>query len=93
MVTTESSSADVQAGLAVMKKTLARYPGKHAAVWLELVSGEGGYYPAHPDYVRGMCELARAAGVLVIFDEVQSFSRLSQPFAFQHWGTISLPTS
>ena len=86
MVTTESSSADVQAGLAVMKKTLARYPGKHAAVWLELVAGEGGYYPAHPDYVRGMCELARAAGVLVIFDEVQSFSRLSQPFAFQHFG-------
>lgn len=86
MVTTESSAAEVAAGLAAMKKTLARYPGKHAAVWLELVAGEGGYYPANPAYIRGICELSRAAGALVIFDEVQSFSRLSQPFAFQHFG-------
>ncbi len=86
MVTTESSLAEVEAGLSAMKKTLARYPGKHAAVWLELVAGEGGYYPAHPKYITGICELARAGGALVIFDEVQSFSRLSQPFAFQHFG-------
>ena len=86
MVTTESSSAEVDAGLAQLKKTLARYPGKHAAVWLELVAGEGGYYPAAPAYIRGICETAKAAGVLTIFDEVQSFSRLSQPFAFQHFG-------
>lgn len=86
MVTTESSAAEVAAGLVAMKKTLARYPGKHAAVWLELVAGEGGYYPANPAYIRGICELSRAAGALVIFDEVQSFSRLSQPFAFQHFG-------
>lgn len=86
MVTTESSPAEVAAGLGAMKKTLARYPGKHAAVWLELVAGEGGYYPANTAYIRGICELARAAGALVIFDEVQTFSRLSQPFAFQHFG-------
>ncbi len=86
MVTTESSAAEVEAGLTVLKKTMARYPGKHAAVWLELVAGEGGYYPASPAYIRGMCQAAKAAGVLVIFDEVQSFSRLSQPFAFQHFG-------
>ncbi|MCC6511112.1 MAG: aminotransferase class III-fold pyridoxal phosphate-dependent enzyme, partial [Pirellulaceae bacterium] len=76
MVTTESSAADVAAGLAVMKKTLARYPGKHAAVWLELVAGEGGYYAASPEYIRGICAAAHQAGALVIFDEVQSFSRL-----------------
>jgi acetylornithine aminotransferase len=86
MVTTESTAAEVEVGLAVLKKQLARYPGKHAAVWLELVAGEGGYYPASPAYIRGMCEIAKAAGVLIIFDEVQSFSRLSQPFAFQHFG-------
>lgn len=86
MVTTESAPVEVVDGLSAMRKTLARYPGKHAAVWLELVAGEGGYYPASPDYIRGICQAAHEAGALIIFDEIQSFSRLSQPFAFQHFG-------
>ncbi|MGN6546033.1 MAG: aminotransferase class III-fold pyridoxal phosphate-dependent enzyme [Aureliella sp.] len=86
MITTQSSSAEIEAGVSVMRKMLARYPGKYAAVWLELIAGEGGYYPAHPDYVRALCTAAREAGVLVIFDEIQTFARLSQPFAFQHFG-------
>lgn len=86
MVTTESTPAEVEAGLGVMRKTLARYPGQHAAVWLELFAGEGGYYAAAPAYIRGLCAAAREANVLVIFDEVQTFSRLSQPFAYQHFG-------
>ena len=86
MVTTESTSGAVAAGLASLRKTLARYPGKHAALWLELVAGEGGYYAAAPDYIRGLCTAAREANVLVIFDEIQTFSRLSQPFAYEHFG-------
>lgn len=86
MVTTHSPAGAVEAGLAAMRKSLARYPGKHAALWVELVAGEGGYYPADPAYMAGLCRLAHESNVLVIFDEVQSFSRLSQPFAFQHFG-------
>jgi len=86
MVTTQSPAGAVDAGLATMRKILARYPGKHAALWVELVAGEGGYYPADPAYMAGLCRLAHESQVLVIFDEVQSFSRLSQPFAFQHFG-------
>jgi len=69
-----------------MRKALARYPGKYAAVWLELVAGEGGYYPASPAYIRALCTAAREANVLVVFDEIQTFARLSEPFAFQHFG-------
>lgn len=29
--------------------------------------------------------MAKQDGVLIIFDEVQTFSRLSQPYAFQHF--------
>lgn len=83
MVTSHSSMAEMEAGLASMRKSLDRYPGKHAALWLELVAGEGGYYPASPEYVRELCRLARDANVLVIFDEIQTFARLSEPFAFQ----------
>ena len=65
---------------------LRRYPGQHAALWLELVSGEGGYYASSREYFVGLIERARHANVLVIFDEVQTFGRLSRPFAFQHLG-------
>jgi acetylornithine aminotransferase len=69
-----------------LQRLLDRYPGQHACLWLELVAGEGGYYPGTREYFEGLCKLCRERGVLVIFDEVQTFSRLSRPFAFQHFG-------
>ncbi len=69
-----------------LKKLLARHPGEYACLWLELVAGEGGYYPGTKPYFEELCKICRAHKVLVIFDEVQTFSRLSQPFAFQHFG-------
>ncbi len=74
-----------QRSLSALDKVLKRYPGKHAALWLELVSGEGGYYPGSKAYFDQLIERAKQANVLVIFDEVQTFSRLSQPYAFQHF--------
>ena len=69
-----------------LTKLLARHPGEYACLWLELVAGEGGYYPGTKPYFEELCKICRANKVLVIFDEVQTFSRLSQAFAFQHFG-------
>ena len=69
-----------------LKKLLARHPGEYACLWIELVAGEGGYYPGTKPYFVELCKICHAHKVLVIFDEVQTFSRLSQPFAFQHFG-------
>ncbi len=69
-----------------LHRLLDRYPGQHACLWLELVAGEGGYYPGTAEYFQSLCRACRERGVLVIFDEVQTFSRLSRPFAFQHFG-------
>ncbi|MFG0265115.1 MAG: aspartate aminotransferase family protein [Rhodopirellula sp. JB055] len=69
-----------------LKRLLQRYPGKHAAFWAEPIAGEGGYYPGSHDFFTALCEPLREAGVPVIFDEVQTFSRTSRPFAFQHYG-------
>ncbi len=71
--------------LAALEKHLQRHPGKYAALWLELVAGEGGYYPGSEGYFKKLISRAKADNVLVIFDEVQTFSRLSRPFAFQHF--------
>ncbi len=72
--------------LETLKKLLERHPGEYACLWLELVAGEGGYYPGTTEYFEGLCKICREHNVLIIFDEVQTFTRLSQPYAFQHFG-------
>jgi acetylornithine aminotransferase len=72
--------------LETLKKLIERHPGEYACLWLELVAGEGGYYPGTTEYFEGLCKICRAHNILIIFDEVQTFTRLSQPYAFQHFG-------
>lgn len=74
---------------ATLRKLLARHPGQYACLWLELVAGEGGYYPGTTEYFEGLCSICREHNVTIIFDEVQTFTRLSQPYAFQHFGLES----
>jgi acetylornithine/N-succinyldiaminopimelate aminotransferase len=75
-----------QAAWAMLRKLVERHPGEYACLWLELVAGEGGYYPGTTEYFQGLCRICREHNITVIFDEVQTFTRLSQPFAFQHFG-------
>lgn len=69
-----------------LHRLLSRHPGKYAAFWAEPIAGEGGYYPGSQEFFAALCEPLREAGVPIIFDEVQSFSRSTRPFAFQHYG-------
>ena len=62
-----------------------RYPGQHANLWLELVQGEGGYYPGSKDFFKAIITEAKKHEMAIIADEVQSFSRTTRPFAFQHF--------
>lgn len=71
--------------VATLKKLVERHPNQYANLWMELVSGEGGYYPGSTEYFRALCEIAREQKILITFDEVQTFSRLSEPYAFQHF--------
>lgn len=68
-----------------LKAHLERYPGQHACIWMELVAGEGGYYPGTKEYFEEICKICKAHNILVAFDEIQTFGRLSRPFAFQHF--------
>jgi len=64
----------------------ARYPGQHAALWCELVLGEGGFYPGSAEFFAAVCGEAKAHHLFVIADEVQAFGRTAVLFAFQHFG-------
>ena len=73
-----------------LKHHIARHPGKHAALWMELVQGEGGYYEGDTEYFKAIIEVAKENNIAVIADEVQSFCRTTRPFAFQHFGLDKL---
>lgn len=76
--------------LDAMEEHLHRYPGRHAALWMELIQGEGGYFVGDRSFFTQVCELAKKHGIVVIDDEVQTFCRTTRPYAFQHFGLDSL---
>ena len=58
-----------------------------AAIILELVQGEGGFYVAPREYVLGLREICDEHGIMLIFDEVQTgFARTGRWGAFEHYG-------
>jgi 4-aminobutyrate aminotransferase len=62
-------------------------PRRVAAVIIEPVQGEGGFYVAPPELMRWLRELCDEHGMLLIADEVQSgFARTGKLFAMEHYG-------
>jgi acetylornithine/LysW-gamma-L-lysine aminotransferase len=60
-----------------------------AAVILEVVQGEGGVYPASPDYIQAARRVCDARGALLIVDEIQTgFGRTGKMFAIKHYGVM-----
>lgn len=57
-----------------------------AAVVLEMVQGEGGVIPAHPEFVRRVRELTTALDIPLVVDEVQTgCGRTGTWFAFEQY--------
>ena len=63
--------------------------GPVCAVMLECVQGEGGVWPADPEYLRAVSELCREKGLMLVIDEVQTgFFRCGAPFSYQLAGIV-----
>jgi 4-aminobutyrate aminotransferase len=64
-------------------------PSQVAAVLIEPVQGEGGYYPAPAGFLRALRAACDEHGILLIADEVQSgYGRTGEMWAFQHAGIV-----
>jgi len=60
-----------------------------AAILLEPIQGEGGINLPPAGYLEGLRALCDSAGILLIFDEVQTgLGRTGKWFAQQHWGVV-----
>ncbi len=70
-----------------LKSVEALVTEKTTAVMLEPVQGEGGINIATSEFLKGLRELTKKKGVLLILDEVQSgIGRTGKMFAYQHYG-------
>ena len=78
-----SEEASLNAIRTLFKTDIA--PHRTAAIVIEPVQGEGGFYIASPDYLKALRALCDEHGILLIADEVQSgFARTGKLFALEH---------
>ena len=60
---------------------------KTCAIIMETVQGEGGIYPADPDFLEGVRALCDEKDILLILDEIQcGMGRTGYMFAYQAYG-------
>lgn len=60
---------------------------KTCAIIMETVQGEGGIYPAEPEFLTGVRRLCDEKDILLILDEIQcGMGRTGKMFAWQHYG-------
>lgn len=65
-------------------------PGRVAAIIVEPVQGEGGFYPVPSGFMQKLRELCDQHGMLLIADEVQTgFARTGKLFAMEHHGVAA----
>ena len=60
---------------------------KTCAIIMEPIQGEGGIYPAEPEFLQGVRQLCDEQGILLIFDEIQcGMGTTGSMFAWQGYG-------
>jgi 4-aminobutyrate aminotransferase/(S)-3-amino-2-methylpropionate transaminase len=62
-------------------------PARVAAMIIEPVQGEGGFYPAPPSFLQALRKICDQHGIVLIVDEIQTgFARTGKMFAIEHAG-------
>ena len=87
----ELHGVNVEQSLAALKKLFAADvdPARVAAIILEPVQGEGGFYPAPAALMRALRDICDQHGILLIADEVQTgFARTGKMFAMDHYDVV-----
>jgi len=81
-ISVEDSLESVQA---LFRHTIE--PERVAAIIVEPVQGEGGFYPAPTGFLQAIRELCDRHGIVFVCDEIQTgFGRTGSLFACQHYG-------
>jgi 4-aminobutyrate aminotransferase-like enzyme len=68
-----------------MKKAIGRFPDMHAGFVMELIQGENGSWVGNTEYFEALIKVCKENNISVFADEVQTFARTHELFAFQHF--------
>jgi len=86
----EGSGGDGSAELAHLRNTIFGRqisPADVAAIVVEPIQGEGGYFPAPKAFMQGLREICNEHGILLVADEIQSgMGRTGKWWAIEHTG-------
>jgi len=88
----ELQGVSPEQSLAALKRLFAADvdPNRVAAIIIEPVQGEGGFYPVPTAFIKQIRELCDQHGILLIADEVQTgFARTGKLFAMEHHGVVA----
>lgn len=70
-----------------LESVKAQVTDQTCAILMETLQGEGGIYPADPEFLQGVRELCDANDILLILDEIQcGMGRTGAMFAWQDYG-------
>ncbi|MCD8379080.1 MAG: aspartate aminotransferase family protein [Lachnospiraceae bacterium] len=65
----------------------AQITDKTCAIIMETVQGEGGIYPANPEFIQGVRRLCDEKDILLILDEIQcGMGRTGTMYAYEQYG-------
>lgn len=72
--------------LQVMKEHVAKHEGNICCFMFEPMLGEGGYRTANREFFLPLMEFCKSKGIPIWADEIQTFSRTGNFFAFETYG-------
>jgi len=76
----------IERSVTALDAHLKRYPGKIAGMLFELVQGEGGFNTAPREFFAALMERCHSAKLAVWVDEVQTFARTGELYAYRQLG-------
>lgn len=79
----EDHKGSIEKAVYAMKKAVTRFPGQHAGFIMELIQGENGSWVGHTEYFEALIAVCKENNISVLVDEVQTFARTKELFAFQ----------
>jgi len=75
----------IKTSLQALQQHIQRYPNQHAVMIFEMVQGEAGIKPGSHEFFKALMTELKKHNITVFVDEVQTFGRTPQLFAYQHF--------
>lgn len=75
-----------KAAISTLEKYLHRYPKEYAVMCFEFIQGEGGFHQGASDFFKAIMVILKENNIAIFADEVQTFGRTPELFAFQYYG-------